>query len=66
MGFSSGTDIAITVAEAVKKHVADAKARHAIYKALVDALESADWDCQNEAEGIDPVLDKLLGLEDES
>lgn len=34
--------------------------RKAIYEALIEWAEQEDWDTQNEAEGIDPVLDGLL------
>ena len=63
MGWSSGTDFVVEVVQAIKKNVPDAKARKALYIVLVRAAESADWDCQNEAEGIDPILDKVLGAE---
>lgn len=63
MGWSSGTDFVCDVAHAIKKNVKEKKVREALYWALVNAAENADWDCQNEAEGIDPILDKVLGSE---
>jgi hypothetical protein len=64
MGWASGSSIACEVGQAIRDNVKDKKARRACYEALVSALESEDWDCQNEATGIDPILDELLGLED--
>lgn len=60
MGWSSGTDIVCRVAKAINKNVPDEKARLTIYKELVSAAEDLDWDCLYEAEGIDPILDKIL------
>ncbi len=65
MGWSSGTEIVETVANAIKEHVTDKKVRRKLYAALVDACQSADWDCENEACGIDPILDKILGCGEE-
>jgi hypothetical protein len=62
MGWSGGTDIVRKVAEVLVKNVHDKAIRRKIYIALIDAAEDADWDCQDEVEGIDPILDKLLGL----
>lgn len=61
MGWASGTDLVCDIAHAIKTNVKEQKARKALYRALVDAAENADWDCQNEAEGIDPILDEILG-----
>lgn len=60
MGWSSGTDLVERVAVAVKNHVAEASVRKKLYKALVDAATDMDWDCLNEVEGIDPILDQIL------
>lgn len=60
MGWSGGTDVVIEVATAIRKHVRDSATRRILYKVLVDSCEAADWDCQNEACGIDPILDGLL------
>lgn len=60
MGWSSGTDVAIPIIESVKNNVDDEKARKRIYKAIIKALQGADWDCQDEARGIDPIFDELL------
>lgn len=65
MGWSSGTDIAVEMAEAIKKHVKEPKIRMVLYQNLVETLESSDWDCQSEAAGIDPLLDEFLGLEED-
>lgn len=65
MGWSSGTDLVCEVATAIRTNVKDPKARKAIYQVLVNMAENADWDCQNEAAGIDPILDKILHIEQE-
>lgn len=64
MGWSSGTDLVVSVATAIRDNVPDNKTRKKLYAALVSAAEDHDWDCQCEATGIDPVLDKLLGFEE--
>lgn len=61
MGWSSGTDLVESVAKAIKANVSDPATRKKLYIALVAAAEDCDWDCQNEVEGIDPILDKIVG-----
>ncbi len=60
MGWCAGSDVAREVAEAINEHVPDVKTKRKLYRALIDALESQDWDTQDEACGVDPVFDKLL------
>ncbi len=60
MGWASGSDIAVEIVKAVKENVPDKKARKRIYIAVKDALESHDWDTQDEAMGIDPLFDEVL------
>ena len=60
MGWSGGTDIAQAVIKAIKPRVKDAKTRTKIYKDIIDALESADWDNQDEVIGLDDAFDKAL------
>ena len=60
MGWSSGTDLVREVAHAIYANVSDEVTRIALYEALVTAAEREDWDCHNEAMGIDPVLDVVL------
>jgi hypothetical protein len=60
MGWSGGTDIVREMAKAIKKNVSSHAARLALYQVLVDSCESNDWACQDEAMGIDPILDKIL------
>ena len=59
MGWSGGSGVAIDIIKLAKKHVPEAS-KAAFYKGLLEALESEDWDCQSEAEGIDPAFDKAL------
>ena len=65
MGWSSGTDIAVAVAKALVRELPDPEARRRVYEPLVTALNEGDWDTQDEAMGIDPVLDKLLDIDPE-
>lgn len=60
MGWASGTYLVRNVAEAIRENVADDEARKRIYRVLVEEAEMCDWDCQNEVEGIDPILDKIV------
>ena len=65
MGWASGTDIVTEVAKAIKENVKDSLMRRKLYLALVCAAEDQDWDCHCEAEGIDPILDKILNRNNE-
>jgi hypothetical protein len=60
MGWSSGTDLVRKVAESIRSTVVEPQDRKQLYLDLVSAAEDCDWDCQNEAEGIDPILDRIL------
>lgn len=64
MGWSSGTDIARAVIEAVHANVPDAKTRLKIYKPSLKAMEESDWGTQDESADIDPIWDKLIGFGD--
>lgn len=66
MGWASGSDIACTMIQAIADNVKDKKVRKILYEKLISALENADWDTQNEAIGIDPIADKLLGYDAEN
>lgn len=63
MGWSSGTELVETVARAIKKNVKEPKVRKALYESLVSAAESHDWDNLDEVLGIDPILDKICGVD---
>lgn len=63
MGWDGGYDIISRIVPVVIKHVPNDDVRSQIYEAILDALRNADWDCEYEAEGLDPVLDKLLSGE---
>ncbi len=64
MGWCGGADVAREMVEAINQHVPDVKIKRKLYRALIEALESNDWDTQNEAMGIDPIFDKLIQPED--
>lgn len=61
MGFSGGTDIARPLIEAIRDHVPNRKVRRTLYGVLYNTLTDADWDCVDEAAGIDPTWDELIG-----
>lgn len=60
MGWASGGEVADPVIKAVKENVPDEKARRKIYDALIDALQSRDWDTEQESMGIDDCFDEAL------
>ena len=60
MGWSGGTDIVRDMAKAIKKNVSSHAVRLVLYQTLVDSCESNDWDCQDEAMGINLILDEIL------
>jgi hypothetical protein len=60
MGWSGGTNIVRAVAKVIKDNIYNENAKEKIYKVLVHEAEMNDWDCQDEAMGIDPILDKIL------
>jgi hypothetical protein len=59
MGWASGSEVMLNIIETAKKYV-PAKVRKAFYIEIIKALESQDWDTQNEAEGEDPLYDQAL------
>lgn len=61
MGWGSGSEVARPIIQAIADNVADKKTRKKLYTEVIEALESADWDTQDEAMGIDPIADKILG-----
>lgn len=61
MGWGGGTSLFWAIAPSLKD--VEIQKRTQIYTALIKWAESKDWDTQDEAEGIDPVLDELLGLD---
>ena len=60
MGWASGSVLVSRVARRVRDVVGVAKQRRMIYEELVEAATDLDWDCLDEAEGIDPILDEVL------
>lgn len=60
MDWSSGSELVEKVAQSIVANVPDAAARKRLYLDLVNAAEDQDWDCQQEVEGIDPILDKIV------
>lgn len=60
MGWSGGTTIANRMIPAAVVAIPNAEARAKFYTVMIDALEDADWDTQEEALGTDPVFDEVL------
>lgn len=60
MGWARGTSIAIRIATAISKTVKSKKDKQRLFTELLAALTDADWDCLEEAEGIDPVFDEII------
>ena len=60
MGWAGGSELVSRVAKRVLAVVGDSVDRRMIYEELVDAATDHDWDCLDEAEGIDPILDEVL------
>jgi len=60
MGFSSFSEHAKRIIEAVKNNVDDDDAREVIYKEFVDIFGDMDFDNLEELEGIDRVMDKII------
>jgi len=60
MGWSSGTDVARAWGRSIFDNVEDPKLKKIMYQDMIDTLTNEDWDCLEEAEGIDPILDELL------
>lgn len=65
MGWSHGTEVVGRLAPVLQQHIIDAAARAEVYKVLLDVLRDLDWDCEDEAQGLDPVLDEQLNLNEE-
>lgn len=60
MGWASGSDVAVTVIEAVKANVSRKTARRTIYELFYFSLKQHDWDTEADTLGIDPVWDSLM------
>ena len=58
MGWSGGSRVAIAIIEGVES-LGDTERKH-VLEVMLDALEGADWDCLDEAMGIDPVFDEII------
>lgn len=64
MGWSGGTEIMRVLVENIRDLPDDRKTR--IYSAVAGQLRMQDWDVEEECEGLDPVLDEVLGFESSS
>ena len=59
MGWSSGSTIAIGVIKLAKSAVPEGM-KPKFYRGLIELLQDEDWDCEHDAEGIDPAFDRVL------
>jgi hypothetical protein len=59
MGWSGGTEVACKLIKLAMKHVPESS-RAKFYDGMIEVLEENDWDCQAEAEGLDPAYDRVL------
>jgi hypothetical protein len=48
MGWASGSTVMQEIIQEVRKKFKDPKVRQRIYECVIPALESADWDTQDE------------------
>ena len=60
MGWSRGSTVASSIIEGLQKVIRDDEVRRKAYVKIIKALEDADWDCQNECEGMDKAFDQAL------
>lgn len=66
MGWASGSEVAEEFVRGVKRAKVPHATRVKVYKAFIRALESHDWDTQDEMRGMDKAFDEALGpAEDE-
>jgi hypothetical protein len=48
MGWSSGTEVAEQIIRRFRKIEKSAAQRRKLYRVIIEALRSADWDCEEE------------------
>lgn len=60
MGWASGTYVARDIIEGLQNEVYDYDVRIQIYIEVIKALESNDWDTQDEAMGLDEAFDEAM------
>ena len=60
MGWAKGTSVAERMIHAITTNVQSKTTKRRLYAELIEALIDLDWDCTEEAKGIDPVFDEVL------
>lgn len=60
MGWANGTEVATKMIHVIDEQVKDPNTKMRLYNALIESLTDLDWDCTEEAQGIDPVFDLVL------
>lgn len=63
MGWCSGTIVFDAVCDALFVEDADGCSKEYAIKALIEALQDSDWDCENESEYFDNPLVKKCFIE---
>lgn len=66
MGWSGGCYIMDRVIVAMRKHVADPKAREAVYREVIAALRDSDWDTEDDVAAKDPAYTRAMKAENKS
>jgi hypothetical protein len=59
MGWASGSELMSDVITAVQECVPEGSRKN-LYRKLIAAFETADWDTQDECAGLDPEFDEAL------
>jgi len=65
MGWASGSSVMNEIIEVVHKEIPDDEQnnfglRKRLYKGIIKALQSHDWDTEDESLGVDPAFDQAL------
>lgn len=64
MGWGSASGHMNRLIDAMVKHVPDARARRAVYRAMIREFRAGDWDTDGDCIGRDPAFDAALRGED--
>ena len=60
MGWASGTYVMGDIIDGLFEDIKDGEVRKQVYKSIIRALETADWDTQDECMGQDSAFDEAL------
>ena len=62
MGWASGSSLMSEIIKAAKMYMENDLRRRDFYVMVINAMENADWDTQNECEGEDDAFDEALSI----